>query len=145
VNAESGSRRRPWLGLASAMNRRRIRANQAHEHQRLDEPLPSPRPEPLRRARESASGRTASRADAATQTRKVKEMALKEVKNATPTMRLEGEKMGPVTTTTMTSRAVEALRRLQGYRFLNLTTFCKSGVPVVTKVLFAVAIHKQEE
>jgi hypothetical protein len=71
-------------------------------------------------------------------------MALKEVKNATPTMRLEGEKMGPVTTT-MTSRAVEALRRLQGYRFLNLTTFCKSGVPVVTKVLFAVAIHKQEE
>ncbi len=52
-------------------------------------------------------------------------MALKEVKNATPTMRLEGEKMGPVTTTTMTSRAVEALRRLQGYRFLILTTFCK--------------------
>jgi hypothetical protein len=32
VNAERGSRRRPWLGLASAMNRRRIRANQAHEH-----------------------------------------------------------------------------------------------------------------
>ena len=72
-------------------------------------------------------------------------MALKEVKNATPTMRLEGEKMGPVTTTTMTSREVEALRRLQGYRFLNLTTFCKRGVPVVTTVLFAVAIHKQEE
>src|ERR687889_2300927 len=39
VNAERGSRRRPWLGLESAMNRRRIRANQAHEHQRLDEPL----------------------------------------------------------------------------------------------------------
>jgi ketosteroid isomerase-like protein len=39
------------------MNRRRICANQAHEHQRLDEPLPSPRPEPLRRARESASGK----------------------------------------------------------------------------------------
>ena len=28
-------------------------------------------------------------------------MALKEVKNATPTMRLEGEKLGPVTTTTI--------------------------------------------
>jgi len=127
------------------MNRRRIRANQAHEHQRLDEPLPSPRPEPLRRARESASERTACRADTATQTREVKELALKEVKNATPTMRLEGEKRGPVTTTTTTSRAVEALRRLQGYRFLNLTTFRKSGVPVDTTVLFAVAIHKQEE
>jgi uncharacterized protein (DUF924 family) len=37
VNAESGARRRPWLGLASAMNRGRIRANQAHEHQRLVE------------------------------------------------------------------------------------------------------------
>ena len=72
-------------------------------------------------------------------------MAPKEVKNATPTMRLEGEKMDSVTTTTMTSRAVDALRRLQGYRFLNLTTFRKSGVPVVTTVLFAVAIHKQEE
>ena len=52
MNAQSGSRRRPWLGLVSAMNRRRSRANQAHEHQRLDEPLPSPRP--LRRTRESA-------------------------------------------------------------------------------------------
>jgi hypothetical protein len=69
-------------------------------------------------------------------------MAPKEVKNATLTMRLEGEKMGPVTTS---CRAVEALRRLQGFRFLNLTTFRKSGVPVVTTVLFAVAIHKQEE
>jgi hypothetical protein len=72
-------------------------------------------------------------------------MAPKEVINATLTMRLEGEKMGPVTTTTTSCGAVEALRRLQGYRFLNLTTFRKSGVPVVTTVLFAVAIHKQEE
>src|SRR5919112_611961 len=39
MNAERRSRRRPWLGLASAMNLRRIRANQAREHQRIDEPL----------------------------------------------------------------------------------------------------------
>ena len=47
-----------------------------------------------------------------------------------------------MTTTTTTSRAVEALTRLQGYRFLNLTTFRKNGVPVLTTVLFAVANDK---
>jgi len=31
---------------------------------------------------------------------------------------------------------------LKGYRFLNLTTFRKSGVPVVTTVLFALANDK---
>src|SRR5829696_7939811 len=45
-----------------------------------------------------------------------------------------------MTTTTTTSRAVEAvITGLQGYRFLNLTTFRKNGVPVVTTVLFALA------
>ena len=44
-----------------------------------------------------------------------------------------------MTTTTTTSRAVEALVGLQGYRFLNLATFRKNGVPVVTTVLFALA------
>ena len=47
-----------------------------------------------------------------------------------------------MTTTTTTSRAVEAPKGLEGYRFLNLTTFRKSGVPVVTTVLFAVANGK---
>ena len=47
-----------------------------------------------------------------------------------------------VTTTTTTSRAVEALKGLKGYRFLNLTTFRKNGVPVVTTVLFALANGK---
>jgi PPOX class probable F420-dependent enzyme len=48
-----------------------------------------------------------------------------------------------MTTTTMTSRAVEAvITGLQGYRFLNLTTFRKNSVPVVTTVLFAVANGK---
>lgn len=47
-----------------------------------------------------------------------------------------------MTTTTTTSRAVEALTGLQGYRFLNLTTFRKNGVPVLTTVLFAVANDK---
>jgi len=42
----------------------------------------------------------------------------------------------------LTSRAVEAGTGLQGYRFLNLTTFRKSGVPVVTTVLFALANDK---
>ena len=46
------------------------------------------------------------------------------------------------TTTSTTSRAVGALTGLKGYRFLNLTTFRKSGVPVVTTVLFAVANDK---
>jgi hypothetical protein len=44
-----------------------------------------------------------------------------------------------MTTITTTSRAVEALVGLQGYRFLNLATFRKNGVPVVTTVLFALA------
>ena len=44
-----------------------------------------------------------------------------------------------MTTTTTSSRAVEALVGLQGYRFLNLATFRKNGVPVVTTVLFALA------
>ena len=45
-------------------------------------------------------------------------------------------------TTTTTSRAVEALTELKGYRFLNLTTFRKNGAPVVTTVLFALADDK---
>jgi PPOX class probable F420-dependent enzyme len=46
-------------------------------------------------------------------------------------------------TTTTTDRSVEAvLTRLKGYRFLNLTTFRKNGVPVLTTVLFAVANGK---
>jgi PPOX class probable F420-dependent enzyme len=40
------------------------------------------------------------------------------------------------------SRAVEALTGLHGYRFLNLTTFRKSGIPVPTTVLFALANDK---
>jgi PPOX class probable F420-dependent enzyme len=48
-----------------------------------------------------------------------------------------------MTTTTMTSRAVEAvIAGLEGYRYLNLTTFRKNSVPVVTTVLFAVANGK---
>jgi uncharacterized protein len=47
------------------------------------------------------------------------------------------------TTTTTTSRAVEAvIRGLEGYRYLDLTTFRKSGIPVLTTVLFAVANEK---
>ena len=53
-------------------------------------------------------------------------MAVKEMKTATPT----------------TGRAVETLTELKGYRFLNLTTFRKSGVPVLTTVLFALAGDK---
>jgi uncharacterized protein len=44
-----------------------------------------------------------------------------------------------MTTTTTTGRAIEALAGLKGYRFLNLATFRKNGVAVVTTVLFAVA------
>jgi PPOX class probable F420-dependent enzyme len=47
-----------------------------------------------------------------------------------------------MTTTTTTSRAVEALTELKGYHFLNLTTFRKNGVPVLTTVLFALANDK---
>lgn len=68
-------------------------------------------------------------------------MAVKEIQNPTPTTTTEGEKTAPVTTTT-TSRAVEVLTGLKGYRFLNLTTFRKSGVPVLTTVLFALANDK---
>ena len=68
-------------------------------------------------------------------------MAAKEIQSPTPTTTTEGEKTAPVTTTT-TSRAVEALTGLKGHRFLNLTTFRKSGAPVVTTVLFALANDK---
>jgi hypothetical protein len=48
-----------------------------------------------------------------------------------------------MTTTMMTSRADEAvIAGLEGYRYLNLTTFRKNSVPVVTTVLFAVANGK---
>ena len=48
-----------------------------------------------------------------------------------------------MTTTITTSQAVEAvLTGLKGYRYLNLTTFRKSGVPVPTTVLFALANDK---
>jgi PPOX class probable F420-dependent enzyme len=50
--------------------------------------------------------------------------------------------MDPVTTTTTTSRAHEAVRGLKGYRYLNLTTFRKNGVAVVTTVWFALANDK---
>jgi uncharacterized protein len=53
-------------------------------------------------------------------------MAVKEMKTATPT----------------TGRAVETLTEFKGYRFLNLTTFRKNGVPVVTTVLFALVGDK---
>ena len=54
-----------------------------------------------------------------------------------------GEEGIPMTTTTTTSQGVEAvLTGLKGYRFLNLTTFRKSGVPVLTTVLFALANDK---
>ena len=57
---------------------------------------------------------------------------------------VSGEGGIPMTaTTTTTGRAVEAvLTGLEGYRFLNLSTFRKSGVPVLTTVLFAVANDK---
>lgn len=64
-------------------------------------------------------------------------MAIKETHDAAP----ETVEESPMTTTT--GRAVEAaLAGLEGYRFLNLTTFRKTGVPVVTTVLFAVANGK---
>jgi PPOX class probable F420-dependent enzyme len=70
-------------------------------------------------------------------------MAVKEMQGATPTT-VEGEKTAPVmTTTTTTSLAVEAFTELNGYRFLNLSTFRMSGVPVVTTVLFALANDKK--
>jgi PPOX class probable F420-dependent enzyme len=47
-----------------------------------------------------------------------------------------------MTTTTTTNRAGATVTRLQGYRFLNLTTFRKNGAPVVTTVLFALANDK---
>ncbi|HKH36427.1 MAG TPA: PPOX class F420-dependent oxidoreductase [Rubrobacter sp.] len=53
-------------------------------------------------------------------------MAAKEMKTATPT----------------TSRAVENLTELKGYGFLNLITFRKNGVPVITTVLLALANDK---
>ena len=69
-------------------------------------------------------------------------MAVKEMRSATPTTTtVEGEKTAPVTTTT-TDRAAEALTGPEGYRFLNLSTFRKNGVPVLTTVLFALANDK---
>ncbi len=66
-------------------------------------------------------------------------MAIKETHDAAP----ETVEESPMTTTTTTGRAVEAaLAGLEGYRFLNLTTFRKTDVPVVTTVLFAVANGK---
>jgi PPOX class probable F420-dependent enzyme len=47
-----------------------------------------------------------------------------------------------ITTTTTTGRAVGALAGLEGYRFLDLTTFRKNGIAVVTTVLFTVANDK---
>src|SRR5262245_13532499 len=42
----------------------------------------------------------------------------------------------------LTSRTVEATNGLQGYHYLNLTTFRKTGTPVVTTVWFAQANAK---
>jgi PPOX class probable F420-dependent enzyme len=74
----------------------------------------------------------------------VRVMAVKEIRGAAPTTTtVEGEKIGPVATTTTASRTPETvIGDLQGYRFLNLTTFRKNGVPVVTTVLFALAGDK---
>jgi PPOX class probable F420-dependent enzyme len=47
------------------------------------------------------------------------------------------------TPTPTTSRAVETLAELKGYRYLNLTTFRKNGVPVVSTVLLAPANEKK--
>jgi len=70
-------------------------------------------------------------------------MAVKEMRNLTPTPRVgKGEKMSTLTNRT-TSRAVEAFRGLKGYRYLNLTTFRKNGVPVVSTVLFALLGDKK--
>ena len=70
-------------------------------------------------------------------------MAVKEMRNLTLTTTVgKREKMGTLITTTTTSRAVEAFRGLKGYRFLNLTTFRKNSVPVLTTVLFALAGDK---
>ena len=70
-------------------------------------------------------------------------MALEETHDATRTTTVEEQRRSPATTTTTTGRAVEAvLTELKGYRFLNLTTFRKNGVPVLTTVLFALANDK---
>ena len=42
----------------------------------------------------------------------------------------------------LASRAVKATTALQGYHFLNLTTFRRNGAPVVTTVWFAQANDK---
>jgi uncharacterized protein len=65
------------------------------------------------------------------------------MRNLTPTTTVgKGEKMSTLKTTTTTSREVEDFRELKGYRFLNLTTFRKNGVPVLTMVLFALVGDK---
>lgn len=71
-------------------------------------------------------------------------MTEKETHDPMPTTRVEEARKCPTTTTTTTTdRSVEAvLTRLKGYRYLNLATFRKTGVPVVTTVLFAVANGK---
>src|SRR4029078_2515577 len=70
--------------------------------------------------------------------KEVNEMAFEATHDATRTTTVEEQRRSPATTTTTTGRAVEAvLTGLKGYRFLNLTTFCKNGVPVLTTGLFA--------
>jgi PPOX class probable F420-dependent enzyme/deazaflavin-dependent oxidoreductase (nitroreductase family) len=60
-----------------------------------------------------------------------------------PSRRSHGERRSTMaTTTTMGGAAGAVLAGLEGYRFLNLSTFRKSGVPVLTTVLFAVADDK---
>lgn len=72
----------------------------------------------------------------------MKEVTVKETHNPAPTTVEEEKKMGPVRTTTSMSRAAEALEGLQGYRYLNLSTFRKNGAPVVTTVWFVLADDK---
>jgi PPOX class probable F420-dependent enzyme len=69
-------------------------------------------------------------------------MAIEEIGDTTRNT-VRGERGTNSTTTIPTGRAVEAvLAGLDGYRFLNLSTFRKNGVLVITTVLFAVANGK---
>jgi uncharacterized protein len=74
----------------------------------------------------------------------MKEMTEKETHDPMPTTRVEEARRSPTTTTTTTTdRSVEVvITGFRGYHFLNLATFRKIGVPVVTTVLFAVANGK---
>jgi hypothetical protein len=62
-------------------------------------------------------------------------MTKKETYDPMPTTRVEEARKCPMTTTTTTTdRSVEAvITRLKGYRYLNLATFRKTGVPVLTR------------